>query len=425
MKVLLISANTEKINMHVLPLGLACVAQAARDAGHEVNLINLMDSEDVGRALGEAIVDFRPGAIGISVRNIDDQSMEGTRFLLDAARETVEACRRLSDAPIVLGGAGYSIFPDSALDYLRADMGIQGEGEVAFPLLLDRLEKRLDVSETPGLYLPGRGVQGRPVLRKDLDRCPLPPPQLLVSGSSDKNREIWLPFQTRRGCPMGCSYCSTSVIEGRSLRKRDVEKVAAVLSTYAEAGFTRFFFVDNTFNLPPSYAKALCQSIIDAGLRIEWRCIVYPWKVDDALAEKMAQAGCKEASLGFESGAADMLRSLKKRFQPEDVRLVSERLKRHGIAQMGFLLLGGPGETEKSVQESLLFADSLNLDAVKATVGIRIYPKTRLSRIALEERVIESEGELLSPKFYIASGVKGWLRQTVNEWMKKRDNWMS
>ena len=85
---------------------------------------------------------FLPELIGISVRNIDDQRMEKPVFLLEQAKEVVENCKAVSDAPIVLGGAGYSMFPESALAYSGADMGIQGEGEMAFPALLERIEQR-------------------------------------------------------------------------------------------------------------------------------------------------------------------------------------------------------------------------------------------------------------------------------------------
>jgi hypothetical protein len=56
----------------------------------------------------------------------------------------------------------------------------------------------------------------------------------------------------------------------------------------------------NTLNLPNSYAKSLCEQLILSDLKITWRCILYPWKIDDDLAEKMAKAGCKEVSLGFD-----------------------------------------------------------------------------------------------------------------------------
>ena len=129
---------------------------------------------DIRGLLSESISGFSPDVIGISVRNIDDQVMESPNFLLDGVKTVVNECRSLSDAPIVLGGAGYSIFPRRALEYLKADMGIQGEGEKAFVMLLERLELKGDISEIPGLCLPGKGLveKSRPV--KEMDNHPQP-----------------------------------------------------------------------------------------------------------------------------------------------------------------------------------------------------------------------------------------------------------
>jgi len=426
MKVLLLSANTEKINMPVLPLGLACVAESTRNAGHHVELIDLMDQQDTRAVLKDGIQGFKPGVIGISVRNVDDQYMQDPGFLLDPVKDIVSDCRSFSDVPIILGGAGYSIFPESALAYLGADMGIQGEGEIAFNALLERLDRKADLSGTPGLYLPNKGIQGRVIYPKNLDRFPLPLPGAQQwTCLPSQNEDIWLPFQTRRGCPMNCSYCSTATIEGKTLRKHSPVRVVDAISRYVEAGFDRFFFVDNTFNLPSSYAKEFCDRLIKAGLKISWRCIVYPWKMDEELVKKMAEAGCKEVSLGFESGSEKILRALNKKFKPEEVRRISERLKRHGILRMGFLLLGGPEENRKTVEESLVFADSLDLEAMKITAGIRIYPYTHLARTAIKEKVIAPDDDLLFPKFYLAPDLDQWLQTTVSVWMDERPHWMS
>jgi CO dehydrogenase/acetyl-CoA synthase delta subunit len=150
MRVLLISANTERINMPVVPVGLGAVAVATQEAGHDVELLDLMNVEHPVSVTKRAVETFGPDVIGISVRNVDDQSMENPVFLLDQVREVIKDCRAVSEAPIVLGGAGYSIFPESALLYLGADMGIQGEGERAFPILLSFLERGNDLSRVSG-----------------------------------------------------------------------------------------------------------------------------------------------------------------------------------------------------------------------------------------------------------------------------------
>ena len=110
--------------MRTVPLGLACVAATARQAGHEVRVLDLLDVVDVPEGISGLIRDWGPEVIGVSLRNIDDQSMASSRSFVDECNDVIEQVKRVSDAPVVLGGAGYSIFPEVALERSRADMGI-------------------------------------------------------------------------------------------------------------------------------------------------------------------------------------------------------------------------------------------------------------------------------------------------------------
>ncbi|MBU1628248.1 radical SAM protein, partial [bacterium] len=157
---------------------------------------------------------------------------------------------------------------------------------------------------------------------------------------------------------------------------------------------------------------------------ISWRCIFHPIKTDYELIKIMYEAGCREVSVGFESGSELVLKMMNKSFSPKDVIEASKMLKKTGIIQMGFLLLGGPSETKESVIQSLEFADSLNPDAMRVTTGIRIYPHTALARLAREEGMISKDDDLLYPKFYIVKGLEDWLRKTVKEWAVKRPHWI-
>jgi radical SAM superfamily enzyme YgiQ (UPF0313 family) len=421
MRVLFISANTEKINMPALPLGLACVATATRKSGHDVAMVDLMTEKDTRSVLRGAIEGFRPDMIGISVRNIDDQNMENPRFLLDPVKEVVAGCRSLSKATIVLGGAGYSIFPERALSFLGADMGIQGEGEVVFPGLIERMERGASLSGLAGLYLPGQGLGCKRTFAKNLDVLPLPDIELWPLPS--QKERLWMPVQTRRGCPLSCSYCSTGTIEGRVIRRHSPEAIVQWISGRRKAGVHQFYFVDNTFNLPPSHAKEICRKLIDHGLNIRWWSILYPKHVDKELVGLMARAGCEQVSMGFESGSERILKNMNKRFAPKEVHQISEMLSEHGIRRMGFLLFGSPGETRESVEESLVFADSLNLDTLKITVGVRIYPHTSLARKAIDDGVISPRDDLLFPRFYLAKGLEDWLPETLKKWATARPHW--
>jgi len=199
--------------------------------------------------------------------------------------------------------------------------------------------------------------------------------------------------------------------------------VVAALRQWREAGFSRVYFVDNTFNMPPSYAESLCRAMADADLGLAWRTIVYPKNLTHRLVKAMKEAGCAEVSMGFESGSARILSSMNKRFGIEDVRNASHLLKEEGIDQTGFLLLGGPGETRRTVEESLSFIDSLPLDGVKLTLGIRIYPNTPLAQKAVEEGRFSAQSSLLLPQFYMAEGLYPWLHEIIQTLASERPHW--
>ena len=270
MRVLLISANTERINMPAPPLGLGLVATATRQAGHEVTFLDLLSEPEPDVAVQRAIEAGSPEAIGISVRNIDDQDMGSRRFLLEPVKTLVTECRARTDAPIILGGAGYSMFPDAALAYLAADLGICGEGEVVFPALLERLQQAQDPSGLPGVHLAGSGCRAGRQSSPNLDSLPLPDDNLWLT-ADPTTADLWVPVQTRRGCALDCAYCSTADIEGRAVRARSPQLVVEHVGQVAQAGFERFFFVDNTFNFPRSYAMELCRRIAAGWLNIAWR----------------------------------------------------------------------------------------------------------------------------------------------------------
>jgi len=404
-KALLVSVETERLGMTVLPLGLGMVAAAARRAGHDVELLNVPAGAIPAESVTEAVTRFRPDVVGFSVRNVDDQNMQSPRFLLPLVAEAVAACRVQTDAPVVVGGAGYSIFPRQTLAYLGADLGVRGEGEAAFPEILRRLEAGDDVAGLPGVDVAGRAAGPPPAPTRNLDLLPFPD-ETTWRSVDPGDPELLLPVQSRRGCPLDCSYCSTASIEGRPIRFRSPAAVATHLARLCEAGFFRFYFVDNVFNLPPGYSLSLCREIAALRLPIRWRCILYPYALDGELADAMAEAGCTEASLGFESGSVAVLVAMNKRFRPGDVRTVSEALARRGIRRNGFLLLGGPGETRETIEESLAFADSLRLESLKITAGIRVYPGTPLAAQAVADGLISPGDDLLYPRFYLAPGVR-------------------
>ncbi len=173
---------------------------------------------------------------------------------------------------------------------------------------------------------------------------------------------------------LSCSYRSTAAIQGRVIRMCSPQHAVDEIRRLVDAGFRRFYFVDNSFNIPEPYAISLCRLLEEASLDIEWLCILYPQRVDEHLLRALSRTGCVEVSLGFESGNATILRHKNKHYTPADVRCACDLLKQYHIRRMGFLLLGGPGETQrasKKVLPSLIHFISTHSGSRWASASIR------------------------------------------------------
>lgn len=422
MRILLISANRTSVNMPVFPLGLAYLVGSLSSEGHDVQALDLLENQAPEAAIDEALDAFNPRLVGISVRNIDNQDPFHPAFFLPEIRPLVRRCRQASGAPIVIGGAGYSIFPRAALDYLEGDYGVVGEGERALGRIARALETGGEISGIPGVVTRGCRESPRRAFARNLDRIPEP-----ERGSLDVGRYAaggLMPIQGKRGCHMKCIYCSSPLIEGRSVRLRSPARIVAELENAAERhGIDSFFFVDNLFNYPEDHAVSLCEAIIARELRVQWRSIINPSHVTRRLVKLMKKAGCVEVSVGFESGSEKILRVLRKGFCTDDIRRVSRLFNEFEIGQVGFLLLGGPGEDRASVEESFAFAESLRPEAMKVAVGVRIYPGTALAELARKEAVIRRDANLLTPAFYLSGAVRDWLAERAHAEVKNHPGW--
>jgi len=134
------------------------------------------------------------------------------------------------------------------------------------------------------------------------------------------------------------------------------------------------------------------------------------------------KAGCYGLSIGNESGSPTMMRNLGKNFIVEQVAESCRLCRELGIQYTCFLLLGGPGENRKTVDESISLMERLKPTHLSINIGIRIYPNTELARIAREEGVIASQDDLIFPAFYLSREIKDWIFDYVKE-VRERNGW--
>jgi radical SAM superfamily enzyme YgiQ (UPF0313 family) len=399
MRILLISANRERMPYPVAPLGLAYIAKALTAAGHDCRAIDLCFSSDIEHDLHQIVEDFPPDVIGISLRNLDNLTYPPSISYLPELEETIAIVRRLTAAPIVIGGSGFSLAPLPLMQRLDADFGIVGEGEGSMMGLVQRLAQGASPDAIPGVLIKG----------KDAFLSPLP---LDAFGTPDRsaldNKRYFQEggmanIQTKRGCPFKCIYCTYPLLEGRRVRVRAVGEVVRELQDLqAEHGVDYCYFVDDIFNYPPDYTEALCSEMIAQGVKMRWTAFVNPQFLTPEITALMAKAGCQGVELGVDSGSSKILRRYGKGFEVQDIINASQHCRQAELNFALYLLLGGPGEDEATLGDTFALMDRLDPTAVIVMLGIRIYPHTPLQEMAVQEGVIKEDDDLIEPRFYIS-----------------------
>jgi radical SAM superfamily enzyme YgiQ (UPF0313 family) len=395
-RILIISCNFAVEPYPVFPLGAAMVAGAMRRLGHEARL---WDPLARGATLDEAVDvagHWKPDIIGLSIRNIDNTSSTGFQEYRFPDRDLVGALRQRSGgATIVLGGAGYSIFPETLLRRSGADYGVVGEGESVMAELADAL------------------AAGRPPAERILrPRAPLPPEAIASRPGEDDPVEYYLregsmlSVQSKRGCPFRCSYCTYPLLEGRSYRARPAADVAADVEFLHRAHGAQYVaFVDSVFNDAEGQYLAVAEELARRALDVRWMAFMRPARFTPQEAALLRRAGLDCVEWGTDGTTDATLAALGKPFLWEDVLHSRALFAREGIRGAHFVIFGGPEETETTAREGLSNVERLAGDVVMACRGVRILPGTTIQRRAVDEGVIAPDDDLFQARFYHSPGI--------------------
>jgi radical SAM superfamily enzyme YgiQ (UPF0313 family) len=393
---------------------MAYVAQAAFNAGHEVKTIDLCFSgKDVRKPLGKAISEFEPEVVGLSVRNLDNVNLLcPISYLPDAAR-VAAMVRERSSAKLVVGGSAVGLAPESMLRTLRGDYVVIADGEVAFVKMLEALEKGNPCDRIPGVgFINDQGA------------FHLTPPERIEFGGIVPDLGRWIdvaPYirigasynvQSRRGCNQSCIYCSYNQnLEGNRLRFRDpkevVDEIEEAIKKYNPDTFE---FVDSVFNDPSSHASQILEEIIRRPWKTRFTAMgVSPKGLDAEFLDLMWRAGFRSFMITPEAASSEMISNYSKGFTLDDVRKAAQAINRTDFDAWWFFMIGGPGETNETLGESLDFAvNNLRQNGRGGNhvahffLGVRIYPDTALWEIARDQGYVTSQTDALSPQWYLS-----------------------
>lgn len=406
---LLVSANRERQPFPVVPNGLACVASALDAAGHDVRFVDLCFEREPIMAASRAAKETAPDVIGVSVRNIDNSDSIALRHYTPEAKAVFAALRAAAPhAKIIAGGAAFGVAPEALFREFGVDYAVAGDGERASVALVNALARGDEVTSIAGVVRSAEGTVhfAPPGEDADLDSLPSPSLHRWIDLRRYERHGATVPIQTKRGCVYKCVYCTYRNVEGWGYRTRNPELVADEIDQLRTEAEVRYFdFVDSTFNSPPGHALEVCEAIIRRNMRVHLDTTNFtPATASNELLHAMRRAGFRTLGITAESASDPVLERLEKGFDAAKVREVAERVEKFGIRTLWIFLVGGPGETPATLEETLRFA-AWRLrrgDAVYVTVGLRIYPGTTLHRIAMAEGVVREGATLIDPTFYFS-----------------------
>lgn len=366
MKILLVVAPSYFKYQPIIPIGVLYIADSLKKYCYEYDIIDLNFYTDTINALICKIENYCPDVIGISIRNIAETSE--TNDIYDRLHIMVETAKKY--AKVILGGAGFSIFSKIIMEITGADYGIAGSGEEAI----------IHIIRDFRMITLGSVVSGDD---KFIDS------DISMTFNSYWNKygkyfilsDTAIPIQSTRGCNLNCRYCSYPSLTKNKVQKRSISTlINEIRSIINYTKRKKIYFVDAIFNLDLRYTKAVLKAIIDSRLDISFGCCINPLNYDSDLINMLKKAGCTYCEVGVDSFSDSQLKNLMKGFDKNQSKDLISQLENKKIPYSLCLVLGGVGENEETLEETICTANKYSEAKINAFIGERVYPRTPLAK---------------------------------------------
>ena len=223
-----------------------------------------------------------------------------------------------------------------------------------------------------------------PIYKRDLDVTRYNVPFLLYP---------YISFYTTRGCPAKCTFCLwPQTFDGHMWRQRSVDDVANEVKQALELfpNIKEIFFDDDTFTIGKERVLALCERF--KPLNFTWSCTSRV-HVDLETLQAMRAAGCRLFIVGFESGNSQILKNIKKGASIEQAREFMKNCKKAGIVVHGDFIIGLPGETPETIEQTLQFAKELDCETIQVSIA-HAYPGTDFYNYVQSNNYLRSDVEM-------------------------------
>ncbi|HLF28092.1 MAG TPA: radical SAM protein [Anaerolineae bacterium] len=375
-----------------MPLALIAVGSALDGSKYEVVIVD-------GR--------LEPDPIRLLLQHLDDRAVcLGVTVLTGAPiRDALKVSRAVKqarpDLPIVWGGWHPSLFPDQCLTEPSVDAVVIGQGEETFAAIVDRLAERQSLESVPGCaYRPDSAISHQPSAIgnpprpfRDVTTLPAHDYTLVnVEHYFASKRKRQFDYISSQGCRFRCTFCADPTVFKRGWYGLEPARMARELAEHRRAyRFEEIAFQDETFFTSRARVAAVADAFLVAGLNVAWTATMRAdqgERLDDALLAQCKRSGLKRVMIGVESGSPDMLKRIKKDITLSQVFDSAAKIARHGIGAILNFIVGFPGESDESVQETLNVAArlrALSPDFEAAIFYFRPYPGNPIAEELLRD----------------------------------------
>jgi len=372
----------------VMPaLGILYIAALMRKEGFPVEILDAEGSRSGISETVNSIVKQNPDVLGITATTLS---------ILSAVKIAEEVKSRLPDIKVFIGGPHVTAMPMETIhDYPDVDGCVIGAGEAGFMKILNNINnrKRFENGVDGLAWRCGEKINVNPQKEytKDLDSLPFPAWDML-KGFPDAYHPPFHSYRrlpvaniiTTRGCPYACSFCDRSVF-GQKLYSHSTEYIIEMIEYLMKDFSVREISIkDDMFILRHEKVEEFCRQVRDRKLNIKWSCNARVNNVNDKILREMKKAGCWLISYGIESGSPKILKRMEKSITKEQSLEALRITRKNGIVSKGFFMIGLPGETIDTMEETLEFIKELPLDELNINC-FTPFPGTKFYNEALKE----------------------------------------
>ncbi|MBZ0258270.1 B12-binding domain-containing radical SAM protein [bacterium] len=366
-------ANQESPNV-----GIGYLIAVAKRAGYQAKFIDMPEYRLSVEELLDYIEEYKPLIIGFTAFTVEINSAAALASIVK---------ERFPSIKIVIGGPHAVAMPQEVLEeYPCFDISIPGEMEMVFTDLIDCIRCGANLGDVRGICTREHTHGAAPSI-DNLDDLPFPAWEEFdlnhYAGLYPHRTTRELPMVTSRGCYFRCSFCVRQL--GDIRKSRSVQSIIDEMNYLSDRFDCKSVcFLDETFIHHVRFAKELFRGMIDSGInqKISWSCSTRVDNTSQELFDLMKESGAYYVFVGLESADEKIIKNIKKRITPDQMRRTAEMAKNVGILVAGAFIIGLPGETEETVWKSINLAKELDIYSNTFPIAVP-FPASHLRELAL------------------------------------------